>query len=225
MGLKKSLEGHFSAISDARCACDVEIPLMDILFVLMFGVLAGYDNTEDIKSHADYFRDDLRQRFGVTRIPSESTLRRVLRVIRPEELGKATLQLMQEAFSHLEGDVIAVDGKAIRGSTVRGKLASQLRILSAYDTQLQMTIGSVEVGEKTNEIPGMLDVLQLFNFSGRIITADAMHCQKDTCRAIVSGDGDYVFQVKRNQKDLYEGVKDSMDHLIAEPEEGLQVQR
>ena len=206
MGLKKSLEGHFSGMSDARCACDVEIPLIDILFVLMFGVLAGYDNTEDIKNHADYFRDDLRQRFGVTRIPSESTLRRMLRLIRPEELGKATLQLMQEAFSHLEGDVIAIDGKAIRGSTIRGRLASQLRILSAYDTQLQMTIGSVEVGEKTNEIPGMLDVLPLFNFSGCIITADAMHCQKDTCRAIVSGDGDYVFQVKRNQKDLYEGV-------------------
>lgn len=51
-----------------------------------------------------------------------------------------------------------------------------------------MMIGHTEVDEKTNEIPAMLDIQELFDFSGRIITADAMHCQKATCQTIVAGD-------------------------------------
>jgi predicted transposase YbfD/YdcC len=51
-----------------------------------------------------------------------------------------------------------------------------------------MTIGHTEVDEKTNKIPAMLNILKLFNYSGRIITADAIHCQKATCQTIVAGD-------------------------------------
>lgn len=51
-------------------------------------------------------------------------------------------------------------------------------VLSAYNTQTSITLGQLEVGEKTNELPVMLELLPLLEIGGRIITADAMHCQK-----------------------------------------------
>ncbi len=61
-----------------------------------------------------------------------------------------------------------------------------------------MAIGQLEVGPKTNEIPVMLELLSLLELSGRIVTADAMHCQKATCAQIIEQQGDYVFHVKGN---------------------------
>ncbi len=54
------------------------------------------------------------------------------------------------------------------------------------------------------------------------MTADAMHCQKETCRKIKEKRGDYVLGLKKNQKMLYEDVKLYMEENTNENEwEGL----
>jgi len=63
----------------------------------------------------------------------------------------------------------------------------------------------------------------LLEIGGRIITADAMHCQRETCRAVVKGGGDYVFQVKKNQPELYEVIQSVMDQAIEKEPEDLEM--
>lgn len=41
---------------------------------------------------------------------------------------------------------------------------------------------------------------------GKVITADAMYCQKETCRNIKEKDGNYVLGLKKNQLTLYSDV-------------------
>ena len=49
----------------------------------------------------------------------------------------------------------------------------------------------------------MLDYLDI---SGKTVTADAMHCQKETCRKIIGQNGDDVFGLKGNHKTLYNDI-------------------
>jgi predicted transposase YbfD/YdcC len=222
MSVTKQILEVVEGVSDARCACDVKIPLADILTLSMCAILAGNETIDDIVLYGEMNDTWLENRFGIKKVPSATTLRRVLKLVSPVELGQATLSLMQEAIGK-NGDIIAVDGKAIRSTEKMAHLKRGMRILSAYDTQASMTIGQLEVGEKTNEIPVMLELLQLLEIGGRIITADAMHCQRETCKAIIKGGGDYVLQVKKNQPELYEVIRSVMDRDIQEEPEALEM--
>ena len=53
----------------------------------------------------------------------------------------------------------------------------------------------------------MPEILQNLVLEGRIITADAMHAQRETCQRIVDDGGDYVLVVKDNQHELLDDVK------------------
>jgi predicted transposase YbfD/YdcC len=64
---------------------------------------------------------------------------------------------------------------------------------------------------RTNEIGVMPEVLQNLVLDGRIITADAMHTQRETCQTIVDSGGDYVMIVKGNQHELLDDVKTTFD--------------
>jgi predicted transposase YbfD/YdcC len=50
-------------------------------------------------------------------------------------------------------------------------------------------------------------MLEYLDIKGKIITADAMHCQKETCKKIINKKGDYAFGLKENQKSFYEDIE------------------
>ena len=54
----------------------------------------------------------------------------------------------------------------------------------------------------------MQSMLECMDIKGSVITADAMHCQTKTSDVVIDGDGDYVLQVKENQKNLLNEIKD-----------------
>jgi len=69
-------------------------------------------------------------------------------------------------------------------------------------------IAQEAVKEKSNEIPALRSMLKDKDIEGCIITADAMHTQKETARFIVQDKkADYVFTVKDNQKNLLDDIK------------------
>lgn len=218
--LNRILRDSIKDIDDPRCACDVKIPLYDILAVSMSAILSGQEDLRNIIDYAEMNAEALIDRFGLTRIPSEPTFRRVLSLIKPSQLGIACLSLMKQGGLG-NGNIIAVDGKAIRSTAKLKALEHGLRVLSAYDVETGTVIGQLEVGEKTNEIPVFQALLPMLEISGRILTADAMHCQRRTCAMVIEGGGDYVFQVKKNQKELYEYIATYMDDYIARQDEDL----
>jgi len=103
--------------------------------------------------------------------------------------------------------VLAVDGKAIRSTSEKGKPHSALQILTAYLTESGVVLGQETIHEKTNEIPVFQEMLDYLDVKGKTITADAMHCQKDTCEKIIKNGGNYVFGLKENQKTFYDDVE------------------
>lgn len=57
-------------------------------------------------------------------------------------------------------------------------------------------------------------MIELIDVKGKIITADAMHCQKETAKAIIANGGDYLLQLKSNQKSIYEDFKNIYEEKL-----------
>jgi predicted transposase YbfD/YdcC len=68
-------------------------------------------------------------------------------------------------------------------------------------------LGQIAVDEKSNEITALPELLALLDVKGRIITADAMHTQRSTAKAVCARGGDYVLALKGNQGTLFEDVR------------------
>ena len=155
-----------------------------------------------IRNKSEFFSKN----FGIQDIPSKPTVSRILRMIDGQQVAEIIIQIMREQIGE-SGDVIAVDGKAIRSTAKEGKVHSALQIITAYLTESGVVLGQEKIHEKTNEIPTFQEMLSYLNISGKIVTADAMHCQKETCQKIIVRGGDYLFGLKENQKTLHDDVK------------------
>lgn len=138
--------------------------------------------------------------------PSEPTIRRVLQCIDTEKFDAQIGEWVLDKIP-LAGKAIAVDGKTLRGAHDVGQRPPHL--LSAILHQEAVVIGQLAVEEKTNEIPKLKELLQPLPLADVVITADALHTQKNTARFLVEDKGaDYLFIAKDNQPTLRQDIAD-----------------
>lgn len=215
----EKIKEKFKKIEDQRHQSYTEHRLCDILIIIMCAVLCGIDQLEEIVSYGKNKKEFLKTTFNIEKIPSKPTLSRILRMIDPEKIGKIIMEIMKENVNEL-GNIIAVDGKAIRSTSEKNKTHSALQVLTAYCTKSGVVIGQDYIAheDKTNEIPVFQKMIDLIDVKNRTITADAMHCQKETCRKIIQANGDYCFGLKENQKTLYDDVEYFFDNCDLESE-------
>jgi len=204
-GVVKMIE-KFEIIEDTRHQSYVKHKLSHILTIVMCAVLCGLDELGDIVTFAENKADFLRENFGIEKIPSKPTMNRVLSVIDGHKVAAVIIDIMKTSINENE-KVIAVDGKAIRSTSKTDKPHSALQIITAYLTESGVVLGQEKINEKTNEIPVLQQMLQYMNIKGKTITADALHCQKETCSKIIEKQGNYVLGLKKNQKTLYDNIE------------------
>lgn len=135
-------------------------------------------------------------------IPSDTTFFRVLNLVDPAHFEAIVAAwLFEQDPSQIER--LAADGKVLRG-TGRGD-GKPIALLSLVTHQLRTTLRSVQIAEKSNEIPAIKPLLTGMNLQGCTVTADAMHCQQETARFITQDlGGDYIFGLKGNQSGILE---------------------
>lgn len=199
------IQGKFAVIDDPRHQGYVKHKLSDVLTIIMCAVLCGLDTLGDIEIFAQNNKEFLKDHIGIESIPSKATLGRILSMVDGAKVGEVIVDIMREQFG-VAGDVVAVDGKAIRSTTKPGQAHSALQILTAYITSSGVVLGQEAIHEKTNEIPVFQQMLSYLDIEGKVVTADAMHCQKETCRKIIAKKGEYLLGLKGNQQSLYEDI-------------------
>ena len=101
---------------------------------------------------------------------------------------------------HAQEMLICLDGKTARGSR-DGEVPGQ-HFVAAYALAAQAVLAQVRVDAKTNEHKAALELLGLLPAKGKIISGDAMFCQREVCAKIIEAEGDYLFAVKDNQPSL-----------------------
>ena len=95
----------------------------------------------------------------------------------------------------VQGDVIAVDGKTLRG-TCDADGQGGLHLVSAWAQQQGLTLGQVACEEKSNEITAIPALLRLLNIKGHTVTFDELVCYSELVEQNHEQDGNSVFCLK-----------------------------
>jgi predicted transposase YbfD/YdcC len=143
---------------------------------------------------------------GVWRPPSEATVRRVLARVDPDALDLvigAWLAGQQPPPPRPWRQAVAVDGKTLRGSGHHH--TAPVHLLAAMDHSSRTVLAQVDVNTKTNEIARFQPLLAGLDLTGRVLTADAMHTQRQHADWLVTHKhAAYLLIVKANQPTLHQ---------------------
>ncbi|WP_311237334.1 ISAs1 family transposase [Escherichia coli] len=184
MELKKLME-HISIIPDYRQAWKVEHKLSDILLLTICAVISGAEGWEDIEDFGETHLDFLKQ-YGdfENGIPVHDTIARVVSCISPSKFHECFINWMRDCHTSDDKDVIAIDGKTLRHSYDKSRRKGAIHVISAFSTMHSLVIGQIRTDEKSNEITAIPELLNMLDIKGKIITTDAMGCQKDIAEKI-----------------------------------------
>src|SRR5437773_10347540 len=191
------------SIPDPRRQCaNLKHRLEDIIVLGFCGVLAGCD---DFVEMADWARQNLTffQTFLElpNGIPAPDTFNRVIAVVKPSTLQAVLLPWLLQRRG-LPGEWIHLDGKTMRHTRRNSTGLGALHVVSAWAGLTGLTLGQVAVEAKSNEITAMPQLLELLDLRDKIVTTDAMGCQKEIAKLIVEQEGDYILAAKDNQPTL-----------------------
>src|SRR5262245_58834969 len=177
-------------------------PLVDIIIVGFCGVLAGCEDFVEIaewaKVHAAFFRSFLELPPGIA---AHDTFTRVFAMRKPATLQAGLLPGLLERRG-LGGEWSHLDGNTRRRTRCEAKQVKALPVVRAWAGQTGITLGQGAVDAKANEITAMPQLRELLDLRDKIVTTDAMGCQKAIAETIVAGGGDYLLAVKDTQPPL-----------------------
>ncbi|KGT17800.1 ISAs1 family transposase, partial [Escherichia coli] len=128
-------------------------------------------------------------------IPVHDTIARVVSCISPAKFHECFINLMRDCHSSDDKDVIAIDGKTLRHSSDKSHRRGAIHVISAFSTMHSLVIGQIKTDKKSNEITAIPELINMLDIKGKIITTDAMGCQKDIAEKIQKQGCDYLFAV------------------------------
>ncbi|MCL4134809.1 UNVERIFIED_CONTAM: hypothetical protein GTU68_016496 [Idotea baltica] len=188
-----------------------------MIALALCGTLCGADSWADIErfanGHIEWFEEFLELPFGV---PSHDTFGRVFSKLDTDEFQNCLTRWVEQLQFHLQGETVAIDGKTLRGSHDKTAAQQPLHVVNAWANGVNFCLGQVSVESKSNEIPALRELLEILKLKGAVVTADAMHCQKETAKKIIKKQADYILQVKENQSGLMKTIVHEFDRYAEE---------
>lgn len=210
-----SLRSVLEQIPDPRGKQGQDYRLSSILSLIVVSLLCGRRGMKAAfllgRSLTRRQRADLGFPHG--RTPCHATLTETLRMLDPHALADVLGAPCVETNGKARH--IAIDGKTMRASK-NGEGKAE-HVLSAFCGELQTMFQNEASRGKGFEIPDALKLLEQIDLKGKVVTGDAMFCQKSIAAKIVERGGDYVLPIKDNQKTLRENVETAFNEPIFPP--------
>lgn len=191
-----------------------------VLTVIAMALLAGRREIAEIARFATSLSQPQRRRLGLPRkkgtkafwqVPSYSVFYGVLTRMDPEAFAKLLNDWLQSRAGTLPG-ALALDGKMIRDHI-------GLLTLAQHEDGAPVAVAVYDQKEGTErcELSAASALLEtLPALDGKMITADALHCQRTHAATIVEKGGDYLLQIKANQENLLKKAQ-ALDGLKSTP--------
>ena len=165
----------------------------DAITIVLLGSICGLKNISQIRQWAssDRIKEFLKEKFQIKAVPCYYWLLCLMKMIKPESFNRCfanwAVSMLPENKEKL---TLSLDGKTIRSTGKMDSYESPLHIVSAQVAELGITYAQQAVAGKSNEIPAVRELLEQLELGGCLIVADALNCQKETARTILSGEGD-----------------------------------
>lgn len=204
---------HFSELEDPRRTDRGNFShlLSDILLLTVSAMLCGVSDWPSVVYFGELQLDWLKKFGSFSKgIPSQDTLERVFAALNPKSFNTCFTNWMESVRKMVPGEVIAIDGKSMRGATNIKGSKNMPHIVSAWATENGICLGQVKVLEKSNEITAIPELVEAVLTKGCTITIDAMGCQKEIAKTIIENKADYILAVKGNQGNLKQAIEDTV---------------
>lgn len=206
--LSVQIAEHFQELTDPRRR-EVTYPLTNIVVMALCAVISGADDFVSIARWAEKKQEWLAKFLDLSAgVPSHDRFNAVLGAIKPPEFEKCLLSWITAVHKITDGQVIAIDGKTLRGSFDAASGKAAIHMVSAWATANRVSLGQVVTDEKSNEITAIPKLLEILEITGCLVTIDAMGCQREIAEKIIAEGADYVLAVKDNQPKLCEAIRD-----------------
>ena len=191
----------FIEVKDPRVKGRCSHPLINIVVIVICALVSGAQTWQAMELFAKERKRWLSQFINLSNgIPSHYTISRTISLIDPESLRNCFEAWVNQICELIEDDIIALDGKTIRGSSHKIGNKKAAHIISAFSVRKKITLAETTTPEKSNEIRGIPILLNKLNIQNQIITIDAMGTQKGIAKLIRKKQGNYVLALKENHK-------------------------
>jgi predicted transposase YbfD/YdcC len=178
----------------------------EILLIAFCGVIAGCESWDDFELFGETKLKELREYLPFKNgTPSDDTFRRFFRALDSEKFESCFLEWVKSFQLNLKEKIVAIDGKTSCGSFDGESKA--IHLISAFVSELGLTLGQLKVDGKSNEITAIPQLLEVLDLMGAIVTIDAMGCQHKIAKSILEKGADYLLGLKGNQEQLHEDVQ------------------
>lgn len=204
----------FEELDDPRIDRTKRYPLNSLLLLILSAVVSDCQGPSEIAHFAlaklswfkrhGHFMDD--------RVPSHDTIGDLLKRLDPLAFAACFARWTARVCNLTDGELVAIDGKTLRGSYDRFDGKEAIHMISAWSQQNQMVLGQLTVDGKSNEITAIPALLALLDLAGAVVSIDAMGCQKNIAALIRERKADYLLGLKANQPGLFEEVQLAFVH-------------
>ena len=198
-----------ASIPDPRGRQGLRHPSAAMLAATICGILTGARGCEAIAQWVRNQQPKVWHLLGFRRKPPCANCYRTLLARLPaEQLEEVIAQWMTTLVSDpADGQLrgVAIDGKTLC-NTLQAH-GQSIHLLALLDHQTGGVLRQLRMPGETNEHKAALTLLKQIVLSGRVITGDAMFCQRDLCQQVVAAGGDYLLTVKDNQPELKSAIQ------------------
>jgi hypothetical protein len=211
-----SLLSFLATVPDPRSRHGRRHSLPAILALVCCAIMCGAKSYAAIAQWAQDQDIALMHRLGFTRKPPKlGGIRKVLMALNRNAFEEALTRWAEALLSRPTPtersplEAFALDGKSARGSFDGLEKAVHLLSLLAHESGLTLAQTAVVNGgeNKTNEHNTALGLLEGMVLEGRLVTGDAMFCQRDLSQQVIEEKGHYLWFVKENQPTLLNDIQ------------------
>jgi predicted transposase YbfD/YdcC len=208
-----SLAAAFAMVPDPRRAASVRYPLAAVLALAVAAVLADHRSVLAIAEWGARQAPALLTTLGfpTARTPCQSTLQRLFRHLNGDALAAAlATHIAPTAVPGADRQGVAIDGKAQRGRLRFGAAGCPIHALSAVCHASGLVLAHEPITADGDKAEAELSVapalVARLDWRRRVLTGDALFCQRDLCRQVGAAGGDYLLLVKENQPALHDAI-------------------
>ena len=165
-----------------------------------------------VRDHREWFAKFVDVSQGT---PSADTFRRVLSAIQPRAFAACVESWVQTVLQPLGDEVVAFDGKALRGAQKRtvAWLPAALHRVHVWASKQRLLLAQEAVDGAPNEPAALLALLNLLDVKGAILTGDAQQCTKAVAQGILDAGAGYLLGLKANRAAMHRAVKGHFERL------------
>lgn len=219
---KNRLADITQSIEDPRVHDNQTYSLFSLIAIIFCAIVGGANSISAIHRYATSKKRWLMMWLDLKEsVPTYDTIWWLLVRLDPSQTEVLFRQWVSTLSKKEVEDMIAIDGKRLKGASKKNQSESLLHMVSAWSSCRGIILGQLKTEKKSNETTAIPKLLDSIDVKGAVISIDAMGCQRAISKKIIENGADYLLMVKENQHTLHDEIQNFFEQAESVKFEGV----